>query len=514
MKKNNNRGNALVLVIVVLALVIIFTGTIFTQINNQIKSNQNSLTTVDAKYAAEAGIENTISQIIEQIEFKVNNYPQSSSKLLSRLTKSKNDDFAIVKNELINAYDKLQGINNSYGVLNDVIINLYDIISNNYSSVQQLQSDIYDLKYKLIWDTSEEWVTTTENDSIRNEIKDTVYLALSDISNSLVKIYSSDEIHKDHKPLYIEGIKDQWSDRISTDSNDIYNKFIKNYNDSNHSYTVESIQQYISNELKNSIYDLANSITSLEHNSQQTLVDKVNTLGHTTSQKLLDYINNGVRYEGSSYPGNTYNFIKFQYLSSTASEWENTINTMKSGICDSIDIAIQEKIYNDLESELYKIYIEYFYNYKSLNTTTYEKLKKICLNLEAIKINLIELKCKLGYTPVDIDGEVTLPDPPGTINPPDNGDDIPGIYVELPSYTYPFEDNYGYYVEAIERTPIVLSYSNNEVQSVDDISIEIISTGTNRGKKYKIKSKVIFKTQKTTNGEYRTNYSIKTHDKI
>ena len=122
MKKNNNRGNALVLVIVVLALVIIFTGTIFTQINNQIKSNQNSLTTVDAKYAAEAGIENTISQIIEQIEFKVNNYPQSSSKLLSRLTKSKNDDFAIVKNELINAYDKLQGINNSYGVLNDVII--------------------------------------------------------------------------------------------------------------------------------------------------------------------------------------------------------------------------------------------------------------------------------------------------------------------------------------------------------------------------------------------------------
>ena len=89
MKKNNNRGNALVLVIVVLALVIIFTGTIFMQINNQIKSNQNSLTTVDAKYAAEAGIENTISQIIEQIEFKVNNYPQGSSKLLSRLTKSK-----------------------------------------------------------------------------------------------------------------------------------------------------------------------------------------------------------------------------------------------------------------------------------------------------------------------------------------------------------------------------------------------------------------------------------------
>ena len=513
MKKNNNRGNALVLVIVVLALVIIFTGTIFTQINNQIKSNQNSLTTVDAKYAAEAGIENTISQIIEQIEFKVNNYPQSSSKLLSRFTKSKNDDFAIVKNELINAYKKLHDINNRYGVLNDVTINLYNIISNNYSSVKQLQSDIYDLKYKLIWDTSEEWVTITENDSIRNEIKDTVYSALSYISNSLIKIYSSDEIHKNHEPLYIK-IKNQGSDRISTDSNDIYINFIKNYNDSNHSYTVESIQQYISNELKNSIYDLGSSITSLENNSQQPLVDKVNILGNTTSQKLWNYIQNGVRYEERPYTGNKYNFGELQYLSSTASEWEHTINTMKNGICDSIDVAIQEKIYNDLESELYKIYIEYFYNYKSLNTTTYEKLKKICLKLETIKINLIELKCKLGYTPIDTDGEVTLPDPPGTITPPGNGDDIPGIYVELPSYTYTFEDNYEYSVEAIERTPIVLSYSNNKVQSVDDISIEIISSGTNRGKKYKIKSKVIFKTQKTTNGEYRTNYSIKTHDKI
>lgn len=88
MKKNNNRGSAFVLVIVALALITIFTGTIFMQINNQIKNNHDLLITVDAKYAAEAGIENTISKLIEQIEFKVNTYSQSSDDLSSIFSES------------------------------------------------------------------------------------------------------------------------------------------------------------------------------------------------------------------------------------------------------------------------------------------------------------------------------------------------------------------------------------------------------------------------------------------
>lgn len=506
MKKNDNRGNAFVLVIIALALVTIFTGTIFMQINNQIRNNQNSLISVDAKYASEAGIENTISKLIEQIESEVNNYSQNSTVSLSNFDKSKNDNFAAVKNELLKAYDKLQIINSDYGVLTDATKSLYNIISNNYNLIQELQSDIYDFKYKLIWDTA------SEDDSI----KDIVYSVLSDVSNSLIKIYSSDEIHKNHQPLYIQGTKDQWHDKISTDSNDIYNKFIKNYNDSNYSYTVESIQQSISNELKNSIYSLANSITYLENNSQQSLVDKVNILGNTTSQKLHDYIQNGVRYEGMSYPGNTYNFVKFQFLSSTTSEWEKTINTMKNGICDSIDIAIQNELYTNIEQQLYKIYIEEFNDYKSLNYNTYEKLRQILMVIENIKINLIELKCKLGYTPMDIGGEITSPiepNNPETSIPPTNDGNTSDIYVELPSYTYSFGDSYGYSVEAINKTKIGISYSNNQIQSVDDISVEIISTGTNRGKTYKIKSQVVFKTQKT-NGEFQTNYTITTHDKI
>lgn len=510
MKKNDNRGNALVLVIVVLALVIIFTGTIFMQINNQIKSNQNSLITVDTKYAAEAGIENTISQIIEQIEYKVNNYPPSSSKLMNRFTKSKNDDFAIVKNELIEAYDKLQGINDSYGVLNDVIIDLYNIISNNYSSVQQLQSDIYDLKYKLIWDVA------SEDDSVKNSIKDEVYSALSYISNSLVKIYSSDEIHKNHQPLYIETIKNTWNDDVYINQDDIDNKILgSNYdNTKNDSYQLNSIQNYMMELATANVTNLENSVN--DYNLKNKIIILRNLLIYQNSFKnYLITVTNEIN--------------KIRYLSGPVQTVYDNINEIKSKICGLIDISIKNYA-NEIENYIYELWIEEFNEYNELNDQNYTMVKEILTKLETIKINLIELKCKLGYTPIDIDGEITLPDPPGTVNPPGNGDDIPGIYVEIQGYTYKFkdndgdsveaifEDNYEYSVEAIERTPIVLSYSNNEVQSVDDISIEIISTGTNRGKKYKIKSKVIFKTQKTIGEDgkvkYQTNYSIKTHDKI
>jgi hypothetical protein len=88
------------------------------------------------------------------------------------------------------------------------------------------------------------------------------------------------------------------------------------------------------------------------------------------------------------------------------------------------------------------------------------------------------------------------------------------IYLELPSYTYSFGENYGYTVESIEKIPIEILYSNTKVQSIEDILLEIISIGTNRGKIYKIKSEVIFKTKKLSNGSFQTSYDIKTYDKM
>ena len=77
MKKSDNRGSALILVIVALALVTIFTGITFTQINHQTKSNHNLSIDVHLNYAAEAGVENTLAKVTEQIESKVNKYADS-----------------------------------------------------------------------------------------------------------------------------------------------------------------------------------------------------------------------------------------------------------------------------------------------------------------------------------------------------------------------------------------------------------------------------------------------------
>ena len=67
MKLQSNKGNAFTIVIIVLALFTIFIGTIFMQINNQIKSNKNTLDSTSAKYAAEAGIEHMAKKIIDDI---------------------------------------------------------------------------------------------------------------------------------------------------------------------------------------------------------------------------------------------------------------------------------------------------------------------------------------------------------------------------------------------------------------------------------------------------------------
>lgn len=496
MKKIDNKGSTFVLVIIALAMVTIFTSTIFMQINSQIRNNQNSLTSIDAKYASEAGIEYTISKLIEQIESKVNNYSQSSTMSLSNFSNSKDDNFAVVKNELIKAYDKLQIINSDYGVLDDASKSLYNIISSNYNSIQDIQSDIYNFKYKLIWDTA------YEEDSIKSSIKDTVYSVLSDVSDSLIKIYSSDEIHRNHEPLYIETIKNEWNDDIYVNQNDIDNKFIGSYYDDtkNDSYQLNSIQNYMTGLVTTNVTSLKNNVSHYE------LQNKIITLGNllTGEDSFKNYLITVIN-----------EFHSIKYLSGSPQTVYDKLNEGKSKICELIDISINNYA-NKIENYIYELWIEEFNKYNELNNQNYTMIRDILTKLENIKINLIELKCKLGYTPIDIEGEITLPKEPNnsdTSIPPTNAGDTSGIYIELPSYTYSFGDSYEYSVEAIDRTQIIISYSENQIQSVDDISVDIISTGSNKGKNYKIKSQVVFKTQKT-NGKFQTNYTIKTHDKI
>jgi hypothetical protein len=66
-KIKDKNGSALVLAIVLIALLSIFIVIITSQINNQLVNNKNTYDNMKLKYAAEAGIENSISDIENQI---------------------------------------------------------------------------------------------------------------------------------------------------------------------------------------------------------------------------------------------------------------------------------------------------------------------------------------------------------------------------------------------------------------------------------------------------------------
>jgi hypothetical protein len=91
-KIKDRNGSALVLAIVLIALLSIFIVIITSQINNQIINNKNIYNHMKLKYAAESGIENSISDIENQIYqiISINKtYKLSTSENISH---NKNDD--------------------------------------------------------------------------------------------------------------------------------------------------------------------------------------------------------------------------------------------------------------------------------------------------------------------------------------------------------------------------------------------------------------------------------------
>ena len=71
-KIKNNGGSALVLAIIATALLTIVVGIITFQINNQLRVNKKSYDDMQSKYAAEAGIEKSIHEIVMDIESEIN----------------------------------------------------------------------------------------------------------------------------------------------------------------------------------------------------------------------------------------------------------------------------------------------------------------------------------------------------------------------------------------------------------------------------------------------------------
>lgn len=490
MKLQSNKGNVFTIVIIVLALFTVFVGTIFMQINNQIKSNKNTLENTSAKYAAEAGIENLAIEIINQIESKVNSSKTTKSSYVQN--KYTYDEFAVVKNQLIKVRKELLDLDKEYNVFDSSNKKLYNVIYNNYTSADIFKNDINEIKWNIIQ------LLAYQNDSVKNNIKSKVYSIINDINNAQINLYGSSQMHEgeEHKGLYIKIIiANPWYKYV--DSNYINENFIGNYGEP-YDYKLESIRAYTKDVLKLKISELKENINKSDQywklqDELQVINDKVES---DISNELIT-INN--------------NFNELRNLQNDGCSNDN-INSVKSKLCKDIDNLIKNKIEN-IENELYLLYIEQFEKYEELNIENFELLKQISRNIDKIKINLIELKCKLGFAASNIGGEITSPDEDPS-DPSDPSEDInnPNKYIEVYEFEVQLDENYSYKVNKIDKTPINIIYNSGKISSVDNIELELISTGDVQGKTYTIKAIAEFITTNQDN-RFITNYSIKSYEK-
>lgn len=480
MRLQNNKGNAFTIMIIALALFTIFTGTIFMQINNKIKSNKNTQESISAKYASEAGIEDVAFKVINQIESKVNLL--TGVKLSNVQSKSMYDEFADVKKQLIKVHKELSKLDTKYNIFSSSVDKLYGIIVNKYIDSSTLKDDINEVKWDIIQ------ILSYESDSIKNEIKSTVYSIIDDINISQINLYGSSYIHNgnDHGALDIKIIvQDPWNTYV--DSNYINNNFIGDYNGP-YNYKLESIRGYTTNVLRPIISKLRSNINSFNYwELQNKLISVDNKVIHNIENVLIS-INNS--------------FNELRYLRNENCNDDN-INRIKIKICNEIDNLIKDGI-EDVENDLYMLYIEEFNKYGELTTENVELLKEISRTIETIKINLIELKCKLGFGSSNIDGEIT---------PPEIDTNLPSkIYLEIDSFEILLDDNYSYSVEKIEKTPINIIYNSNNISKIENIELELVSTGNVQGKTYTRKATVEFITTKQGDG-FITDYTIKSYEK-
>lgn len=521
MKLQNNKGNAFTIVIIVLALFTIFIGTIFMQINNQIKSNKNTLENINSKYAAESGIEAMALKIINQIERKVKTSTESVSSY--NIYKTVQDNFATSKKDLLSSYNKILELNKKYAIFSDYLTSMHNIISKNYTQAElnNFIKDMINLKVDLV-------ILISKSDYNKNdELKLEIYKSLDDIDSALINVYSSNYMHENHQSAKINSGSYNsdnkhviWNDvtqyNPETGKNDIIkgieSTFIKidQNENSDQSYKLESITKYYNNVLLNSLSKLNDNSWDYK---KQKLKDKINNLITNTANSTYWSIETDVK--------NT--LISLSNVNTTIDKYDELLSAAKSNVFSKIDTSIKQKL-NEVEKEIYVIYIDGFNN--NLESTEYQQdsnkveitnervelLRQILTYIETVKIDLIELKCKLGQKSSQSSGDVSESD---------NNNTTEGIiYIEENGFNGKLEnkndskldDNYSYSVNKVEKTPMKVSYNLGKISSIDNIELELISTGNVNGKTYTRKATVEFITKKEGN-EFITNYSIKSYEK-
>lgn len=358
-KINKESGSVLTLVIITTSLVTMLAFIVFSQINNQIKSNSGNKEYIQAKYYAEAGVEKTIYDICYSIKQGVLNpdiikYEPSIStfsnnkknKIKEYLTKAKEslNKISLKNNSLDNKrkalINSLSGKLNSPNMVNDKIIN--ELLEYRDSCIYMIQS-------------------RDKKDDVTNiyEAKDYIYLALNEV-------YQDEDTHTNHTPIILtknklkdlmnielEQIKQihQNPGRLSNAFNDLY----QNGNIENN--LVKPIEENFNSEF-NKIY-----------NSIRTNIDNIEKLAPQNDDHIGADRNDPI-----------------------ISQYINTIG-------EDIDKAVN--LITKMEQDLDKLIMNFN------NDNAVSKIKNIIQNLENSKQQLYEIKCKLGINnKVSNDGQL------------------------------------------------------------------------------------------------------------
>lgn len=469
-KLKENSGQAMIIVILLVALVSMLGITSINQISNQVKSTTNRNEYIQGKYIAESGIERTIKEacikLNKSIDEAININEYSNNSYIATYQES---NIYNMKEELLKAKQQLEYISDK--VANDTI----DLINNKINSIASS-----DMMISNIDSIINDELNLMDQSFIINDIKNNIYLSIGYLYKALE--FAHLEKNKNVQPIELRD-SIYWED--------------VNYNQATLNGFINGGE--ISNLLLNSnnAYNskLGSIAGKLSWNTQASNL-------HKWGNDIKDGIDGefGIKKSIWSY----HDLLTNNMLSS------QKVKLKLIEINNSIDDLIQSII--ELQIEIIKLAVEYP-NVKS-------ECQDVIKLYDTIKDELIWVKKKLGLNA-------------SNSNSGDN-ENSTNNKVVLESYNNIFKNysdsnkEYKYEIEyknsnseivkQIEREVVINKDSNGNITSINEIEIDIISNAykknniVNKKLVYRIKSKVIFKIDIQEN--FKVKYHIESYEKI
>lgn len=464
----NNRGSVMILAIILMAIIMIVIPMISSQNIRQIKSTSNNHSEQTYKYAAEAGIDNVLALICQEIEdIDVSKKTMSYSSMLN------NDKYPVVKQKLNLVLTSVKKLN--VGNENKkLILEIEKAI--DIEDVDELIKQIINIKQIALELTGN---LCYESTTLRLEMYD----ILNQINSALDTSYIYN--HSNHDSI------------IFTDKID-WQTIQKNNNLLGDLYSWPGDTDYNISHINNN-----------EINSSKDEVDKIiGVIGWHPYGEVSKYIRKNIAdgiiiiqdyITGGKAPSGSYRSIRDMIidLQSTLSNYKSPYSEefmqKKEDTCTTIDNVIKE--INNLQSELYKIYTEKAVISGVTSKYPIEGIREHTLNvikyLDIAKKNLIETKCKLKAVNISAG----------------NSNEKYQIYISEKDIT--LNDNIKYKTNEISSEVEVIS------GIMKPLEVEIVSIGYNEDKtseNYEIKSKVVINGELEGN-KIKVSYDIQSYSK-